>query len=120
MISNSKGGKMNKLNVKIESFQMGNDLIIFLFGGDMPHIGAVALAIPYRNTASASLLTVQGHKDGDLAKPLSEKMAKQLGKKVLLIVGIHVDNASSEEINQLVENSEELIDKFIKDHHDKK
>lgn len=93
---------------------MGEDLILFLSGGEKPHIGAVAVAIPYKTTSSASLISIQEHKDGDLAKPLAERIAKQLKKKVILVVGIHIDNATKEDIQTLVDKSYKEVDEFIR------
>lgn len=103
----------DKWKVELKSFKMGDDIVLMLQGGDTPHIGAVALAIPYKNTASASLITASHHKDGDLAKPLSEKVAKNLNTKVVLIVGLHIDSATKDDIERLISNSETVINKFI-------
>lgn len=40
----SKLFHQHKISVKIQ--EIGNDLNICIFGGDEPHIGAVALGIP--------------------------------------------------------------------------
>lgn len=110
---------MNKWDVNLRHFKMGDDLVLMLQGGEKPHIGAVALALPYKNTASASLIAVPNHKDGDLAKPLSEKVAKELKIKVILIVGIHIDDASHKDLEKVINNSEIAIDEFIKKNRDK-
>ena len=104
---------MNKYQVKLESHMIGDDLLVVLTGGEKPHCGAVALALPYEKTASCSLLSVPQHKDGDLAKPLAEQIAKRTGKNVVLVAGIHVDNATTDDIQTLVENSQREVDKFL-------
>lgn len=105
---------MNKWKVNLESFNMGEDLVLMLTGGNKPHIGAVALAIPYKQTSSSSLLTVYGHKDGEIAKPLAEQVSKKIKKTVIVIVGIHLDNATKLDINKLVNNANSEVDKFLK------
>ena len=107
---------MNKWKVDLNSFEMGDDLVIMLTGGNKPHIGAVALAIPYKQTSSASLLSVYGHKDGEIAKPLAEKVSKVSKKTVVVIVGIHLDNATKEDIQKVIYNSNNEVDKFLKDY----
>ncbi|MFX0033114.1 MAG: hypothetical protein ACFE8E_11335 [Candidatus Hodarchaeota archaeon] len=105
---------MNKWKVDLDSLKMGDGLILTLKGGDAPHIGAVALAIPYKQTSSASLLSVYGHKDGEIAKPIAERIAKKLKKTVVVIVGIHLDNATEEDIKKFIDNSNTEVDKFLK------
>ena len=104
---------MNKWKVDLNSFEMGDDLVLMLTGGNKPHIGAVALAIPYKQTSSASLLSVYGHKDGEIAKPLAEKVSKEIKKTVIVIVGIHLDNATKEDIEKLINNSNSEVEKFL-------
>ncbi len=107
---------MNKWKVDLNSFEMGDDLVFMLTGGNKPHIGAVALAIPYKQTSSASLLSVYGHKDGEIAKPLAEKVSKVIKKTVIFIVGIHLDNATKEDIQKFINNSNHEVDKFLNDY----
>ncbi len=104
---------MNKWNVDLESYEMGDDLVLMLKGGEKHHVGAVAMAIPYKDTASTSIISAYGHKDGELAKPLAEKVAKNLKKTVVLVAGLHIDDASKEDIQKLVENSNKAIDDFL-------
>ncbi|MFX0025575.1 MAG: hypothetical protein ACFE8M_04110 [Candidatus Hermodarchaeota archaeon] len=104
---------MSKWKVELNSFEMGDGLILMLTGGNKPHIGAVALALPYKQTSSASLLSVYGHKDGEIAKPLAENVSKVVKKTVVVIVGIHLDNATKEDIEKLINNSNSEIDRFL-------
>jgi hypothetical protein len=104
---------MNKWDVILDSFEMGDDLVLLLKGGEKYHIGAVAMAIPYKNTASTSVISSYGHKDGELAKPLAEKVAKNLKKTVVLVAGLHIDDATKEDINRLIDNSNKVIDDFL-------
>jgi hypothetical protein len=104
---------MNKWNVVVDSYEMGDDLVLMLRGGEKYHIGAVAMATPYKNTASTSIISSYGHKEGDLVKPLAEKVAKKLKKTVVLVAGLHIDNATHDDIQKLVENSNKVIDDFL-------
>jgi hypothetical protein len=106
---------MDKWKVDLDVHEIGNDLLILLKGGEKPHIGAVAMAFPYKNTASASLLSVYGHKDGEIAKPLAEKVAKKLNKTVVLIAGLHIENATEEDIKRLIDNSNIIIEEFLEE-----
>lgn len=107
---------MNTWKVNLDSFEIGEGLLLILTGGNKPHIGAVALAIPYKQTTSASLLSVYGHKDGEIAKPIAEKVSKKLNKTVVVIVGIHLDNATKNDIKKFVDNSYSEVDKFLEEY----
>ncbi len=106
---------MNKWKVNLDSYKIGDDLVLILKGGEKHHVGAVAIAIPYKNTASTSVISVYGHKDSELAKPLAEKVAKNLKKIVVLIAGLHIDDATQEDIQKLVNNSNKRIEQFLEE-----
>jgi len=110
-----RGGRVrkNKHEVKLNSFEVGDDLIVVLTGGDKAHAGAVAVALPYKKTACSSVISLPEHKDSDLAKPLAERIAKKTKKRVIMIAGLHIDNATEDDIYQLVKNSEKVVDEFI-------
>lgn len=91
-------------------------LTINLCGGTKPHIGALALSIPYpgsknkkKLSCTTSLLCVPQHKEDRLAFELAEESARALGKTIALTVGIHVDNASTDEIKKLSSNARKSI-----------
>ncbi len=104
---------LTKHNIELKSASMGEDLILMVGGGDTPHIGGIAVAVPYKETASVSYYSVPGHKDTVLAGPMALKAAKKLKKTVVVILGIHVDNASEEQIHEICECVESSIDDFL-------
>lgn len=90
----------------------GAGVVLTLTGGDRPHVGAVALGIPRpsqrdpaRTSASSSVLTVTGHRDDELAKPLADLAASRLGQ---VAVGVHVEGAAAGDIALLAENAREV------------
>jgi hypothetical protein len=107
---------MNRLEVSLDTYEMGNDIVLILKGGEKHHIGAVAMAIPYKETASTSLISAYGHKDGEIAKPLAEKIAKKLKKTIVLVAGLHIDNATKEDIQRLIEKSNQVVDEFLEEY----
>lgn len=89
----------------------GNGLVVQLMGGEEPHVGAVVLSIPRPSLAMPGMLScnsfvlpLMGHKDDEIAKPVAEKIAVNYGRAVVVIAGIHVENATSEDIGRLTEN----------------
>ena len=100
---------------------MGRDLLVAIWGGDTPHIGAVAAAQPRPSlkdsavtSASASVICYVGHKEDDLAKSAAEILAAALDTRVVVAAGIHWDNLSAEGIQSIIRNSRVLIELILK------
>lgn len=98
----------------------GKGLVILILGGESPHIGAVALAIPRPSlkdprklSATVSVLTLSGHKDDEIARPISENVAKNLNQVTVTVAGVHIDEASDQDISKLVTNSMKASKKLI-------
>jgi hypothetical protein len=96
---------------------IGEDMLVAMWGGTRPHIGAVSLAQPRpsladpeRTSATASVLARLGHKDDEVAKMVSEHLAASLVKNVVVTVGIHWDYLPPEAIEEIVANCRELAD----------
>ncbi len=94
----------------------GNGLVAQLMGGEEPHVGAVVMSVPRPSLAvpgalgcNSFVLPLVGHKDDEIAKPVAEEMAVHYGRTVVVIAGIHVENASSEDIEQLTTNCREAV-----------
>ena len=100
--------------------QIGSDLLVAIWGGEKPHIGAVAAALPRPSlkdpavtSATASVICFPSHKEDELAKRAAEALAAQFECRTVVTAGIHWDNLPAEGIRQVVENSAQLV-KMIK------
>lgn len=98
-----------KYRVWLRAEEIGSDLLLILGGGERPHIGAMVLKIPGR---PAEIVTLDNHYDHVVLEPIAEAASDRYQKKVVAIGGVHVENASKDEIDLLVKNCKELI-KFI-------
>jgi hypothetical protein len=119
--------KRNTVTVKDGRFSLeallvsiGPDLLVSIWGGTHPHIGAVALALPRpslqnrrRMSATSSVLTLLGHKEDVTAKMVSEALAAALKQNVVVTAGIHWDNLRPEEIGAINELTKKLIGKIL-------
>ena len=99
---------------------IGQDLLVAIWGGEKPHIGAVAAAQPRPSlkdpeitSATASVICLPGHKEDELAKAVSEILAAALNTSVVVTAGIHWDNISKEGIQKVIENSKILVDLIL-------
>jgi len=97
--------------INILAKKVGDDLLVNIIGGTKPHIGAVALAQYHPSisdmtaaSASTSLMVIPPHKEGDVAMKVSDELARVCKTNVITTAGIHIDDASTAEIKQLIEN----------------
>jgi len=95
---------------------VGEDVLIAIWGGEKPHIGAVAAAAPRPSlkdpnvtSATASVICFPGHKEDELAKAASELIAAKLNTRVVVTAGIHWDHLSEDGIRSVVKNSKILL-----------
>ncbi len=96
----------------------GYDLVVTVGGGTHLHTGAVAVAAlhpslkdPNRLTATASIIAFAGHKEDQIARAAAIRLANALGTNVTVCAGLHIDDASQEEIDRLVNNFNALIER---------
>ncbi len=102
------------VSVKISACVMGEELVVFIYNKNA-HLGAVAVSEydSNNNRASTSLITRPGHKDDAVAQRAAYLLSNHTKKAACVIAGIHIDNITTVEIEQLVENSNKLVEDFI-------
>ena len=100
--------------------QIGRDLLVAVWGGEKPHIGAVAMAQPRPSlrdpevtSSTASVFAYVGHKEEELAKAAAEILAATLKTNVVVTAGIHWDNLPPEGIQRVIENSNILVEMIL-------
>lgn len=116
MIEISK--KFKNYDITCSAVKMGNDWSVSIYGGDIPHIGAVALGIPRLSledknkiSSSVSLLTITGHKEDIIVQKIAKYLSSKLNSTVVVCCGIHIKDITFDEIKEI--NS--IIDKIIDD-----
>ena len=110
LLSKGKG----RTCVNLQMVSMGSDLIVRIYNNNA-HIGAVAIG-EYdsdHKRASVSVVTRLGHKDDAVAQKAAYEISKTTRKTVCVIAGIHLDQITSEEIDQLTANSDLLISELL-------
>lgn len=97
----------------------GKDINICCGGGDTFHIGASALAVPRpsladatKNSASASVLCVTSHKEDEIAREAALRFATIFKTRVNITCGLHIDNATADDINLLHRNYLQILDEI--------
>ncbi len=101
--------------------RIGTDLLVAIWGGEKPHIGAVAVAQPRPSlrdpnvvSATASVICLPAHKEDELAKMIAVTLAAALNTPVVVTAGIHWDNISQEGIGRVITNSKTLVSLILK------
>ena len=99
---------------------IGDDLLVAIWGGEKPHIGAVSVAQPRpslndpsKTSATASVICLLGHKEDELAKAVSEVLTAALNRQVVVTAGIHWDHIKPEGIQKIIRNSQILVDLIL-------
>ncbi len=99
---------------------LGDDLLIAVWGGTRPHIGAVGIAHPRPSlkdpnqvSATTSVFTVLGHKEDTVAQQMATHIASALNRTVVVTAGIHWDALTPEAITAIVANTETLTHMII-------
>jgi gallate decarboxylase subunit D len=102
-------------------FELGDDLLVIVTGG-AAHIGAVAMATPRASladprlqSATSSVYTYIGHKEDLLVKLMSEEIAAKLGRKVVVLAGIHWDDMLKEEVRGIVDACKRLSSRIVEE-----
>lgn len=110
-----------RVKVTAQMIEIGNDYCLIVQGGDAPHIGAVAVAQrtrryvdPNQFATTPSVLALAGHKEFDLAKDLAMRASEALKKNVVCLCGIHVDDATKEEIEVIIRLAQQVVDQTVR------
>lgn len=109
-----------KYRVEARGMLIGNDLMVAIYGGTTPHIGAVAIAIPRPSlrdlnstSATSSVFTLIGHKDDTIARREAEELASCLNRVVVVLAGVHIDHATDIDIQRLEMASSECVSSLL-------
>lgn len=116
--------KTDNESYNLEAFvkKIGQDLLVAMWGGVRPHIGAVAVAQTRPSlkdqslrSATASVFCYPGHKDDIVAKEAAEKISSALNTNVTVTAGIHWDDIDEEGIKAVIKNSRQLVTMIIEE-----
>lgn len=95
-----------KYKVWLKTQKIGEDWLYVLGGGEIPHIGSIVVKEPDEDVRN---IVLGNHKDHVVMEPLAEKGCEKYGTTIVVVGGIHIEDASKEEIDIIVENCKELI-----------
>jgi hypothetical protein len=102
MITSGEG----RYRVWVEKHQVGSDLLFVLGGGECPHVGGAVICEPGK---APLVLSRQGHFDVVVLEIVAVAACQKYRTTVVAVGGIHIDDASKDEINVLVQNCRSLV-----------
>ena len=99
-----------KYKVWADVIPAGEDLVVFIGGGERPHIGSVSIS---EKGGEAFSFSVPEHKDYIVSSEAVRRIAEATGRRCLVVVGIHVQGASKRDIQKLLVHSNKCIDTLL-------
>ena len=105
-----------KLAVKGTLTLTSGGAVLQLYGGTREHVGSVTVSIPRPSlkdsdnvSVTSSVINLLSHKDELVGRPAAEMLAAALNLPVVCIAGIHVDDATNDELRLLTGYSEDAV-----------
>ena len=99
--------------IEIRTYEMGKDKV-FLVTGGTAHIGASATAYWAANgEACVEVVSVPGHRERELAVELAIVAASTLRRTVAVLIGIHLDRPTKQEISDVVEEARRKLQELL-------
>ena len=99
-------------DIKLEAIPVGRDLLLLMTGG-VAHIGAASTAYPSGEGTEAMTSAVPGHKEHTLSEAYARRASAALGRTVTVVMGIHYDHLSQEEIREIARRTSEMLDQYL-------
>ena len=98
----------------------GADLVVTVGGGERPHVGCVVVASAGEpgtpggaRRLTTSLVTIPTHREEALARPLAERLARELGGVVVVAAGVHDDGLDAGGIATYLRLGARLADEIL-------
>ena len=101
-----KTRKVLNKDIDVIIVSTSNGINVTLAGGDVSHIGAVAIVDEKGNLSTT---TFESHKETGIAENWAKKLFNKYRKPVVVSAGIHYDNISKEQIDMVVESCKSML-----------
>lgn len=99
----------NPYGIAARTLSMGADYVILITGGQA-HIGASATAYIGDEGVQVMTSALPHHREDRLAAEWAAKAAERLGAAVTVVAGIHIDNATKDDIRRILHDVDEVME----------
>lgn len=102
------GREKHKIQINVMITDEGINMV--LTGGEKTHVGGIVLIVPRPSLtglgtgSDAWIVPVPGHKDTIAAEKIGTIICRKTGEVIAISAGIHMDNASSDDIEIIMKN----------------
>ena len=96
--------------VTAQAVRLPEGLQIGVYGGTLPHIGAVSIIDPAGACTTAQF---PGHKDGVVSERWARALSEAGYHPAVITAGIHYDNLSREQITGVVELTDDMLSELL-------
>ena len=110
-----------KHKLELSGFDTGEGVVAYLIGGELPHVGGVVLATPRLSISGSGdtscdiySIPVTGHLDNELGAHVAKELCRNLQVPISITSGIHVDNATENDLRLILENGHTIVQHFLK------
>ena len=106
-----------RTEVRLRWEAAGPDIVLW-FAGAGEHVGAVALGDfdDRSGRAYVQCLSAPGHRDDLIARQMALEASRRLRRRVVAFGGLHLDDITAEEREQILANAERLLARFLEMH----
>ena len=101
MITSGEG----KYKVFLETYKLDDGFVYILGGGEKSHIGGIVLCKPDKKP---QIVRLENHYDYVVLEPIAKAACEKYSTTVVVVGGVHIDNAIKKEIDIIVKNCKEL------------
>ena len=107
-----------RTQILLNGFSTQNGYIIHLKDQNGGHIGVCSIIEPYTNSkgkigVNISMLSISSHRDYELVEYF-KPVVLELNVIICLIIGIHIKDATADEILEIIENTKLIAEKLKK------
>lgn len=95
-------------------------IMIFIEGGDKPHIGTVVVSQPRLSmkgdlslSCTTSVINRLSHMDDIIIIPIAEAICKKTNAFVVASGGVHIDEVGDDGIKRIMSNMEQIIKRVL-------
>lgn len=98
--------------LRVTSCLVGEDFLFLVTGGEA-HIGAISCAYWNGPVICVKSTVLPGHREGELSRQLAEWAASTLRRNAAVLMGIHIENAVSDDISRIINEVNLLMEKEL-------